>query len=400
MSDLAGHFQTLARHAGLIERIYRDGGIATDEESWRALADLQSARLVIEGDGEYRIASRFRSYLDEFFNRQRSYATATPLAVSIDALRQELADLHEAARRGDETGRYRSEGEAIDRIWQLREEIDEEVRVFDLATRNGYHNARSAEERVRRNAYYHKRAEDLLGAIQALRGLDLREIMATPEMRDVRKAYRKQIIDRLEGWSTRLAGLIREMLDYLYRSREIAARTKRLRALLHAKRALPRARRRELLEGMPGQVSPIPMPILTRPDLFSDAVAAEAPRIMARLDGRAPLSERARLRMAPPPLRSIDPEEAPLEVAEQPRLLLDFLSYLEEARGPVSARAWAETAGEPAGLLIVLLHDHLVGSGGPASWRLSPEGQGPWTLEVEDIVVEADPRLEAVRDAA
>ncbi len=399
MSDLAGHFQMLARHAALLERIYRDGGVATDEESWRALSELQAARLVIEGDGEYRIASRFRAYLDDFFNRQRSYATATPLSVSIDALRRELADLHEAARRGDETGRYRSEGEAIDRIWQLREEIDEEVRVFDLITRNGYHNARSAEERVRRNAYYHKRAEELLMAIQALRGLELREVMAAPEMRDVRKAYRRQVLDRLEGWSTRLAGLIREMLDYLYRSREIAARTKRLRALLHAKRALPRALRRELIEGVPGPVSPIPMPLLTRPDLFSEAVSAEAPRVMARLDGRDQLAARARLRAAPPPIRPEGPEAGAAPPEAHPALTR-FLAHLDRSAGPVSARAWAEGAGEPVGLLIILLHDHLVGSAEPFSWRLSPENGGSWTRLVEDILVEAADGSGAERDAA
>jgi hypothetical protein len=401
MSDLGAHFQMLSRHAGLIERIYRQGGVVTDEESWRALSELHAARLIIEGDGEYRIASRFRGYLDDFFSRNRSYAVGTPLSLSINALRQELADLRDAARRGDETGRGRSEGETVDRIWQLREEIDEEVRVFDLATRNGYHNARSAEERVRRNAYYHTRAEDLLGAIQDLRGLGLRELMSGPEMRDVRKTFRKQILDRLEGWSVRLAGLIKEMLDYLYRSREIAERTKRLRALLHAKRALPRARLRELIEGMPRQAAPVLMPILTRPDLGAEAVAAETPRIQERLRGRGGASGRHRLREPAPSLRDEMPPEEGMTISELPQILTDFLAYRATATARVSARDWAEETGVPAGLLIIHLYDHLAHEAEErGAWQISPEHDRPWTGHLVDITLNPVPNTEADRDAA
>lgn len=401
MSDLGAHFHMMSRHAGLIERIYRQGGVVTDEESWRGLSELHAARIIIEGDGEYRIASRFRGYLDDFFSRNRSYAVGTPLSLSINALRQELADLRDASRRGDETGRGRSEGETVDRIWQLREEIDEEVRVFDLATRNGYHNARSAEERVRRNAYYHKRAEDLLGAIQNLRGLELRELMSQPEMREVRKTFRKQILDRLEGWSVRLAGLIKEMLDYLYRSREIAERTKRLRALLHAKRALPRARLRELLETMPRQAAPVPMPILTRADLEADAVAAETPRILDRLRGRGGVSGRHRLRETAPPVREELPPEKELGISEVPQILTDFLAYREAATDRVSARDWASAAGVPAGLLIIHLFDHLAHEAEEqGAWQISPGHDRPWTCHLYDITLDPVRTPEADRDAA
>jgi hypothetical protein len=401
MSDLGAHFQMLARNSGLIEQIYRRGGVTADEESWRGLSELHTARIIIEGDGEYRVASRFRGYLDDFFNKNRSYTIGTPLGLSVNALRQEIADLREAVSRGDEVGRARSEGEAIDRIWQLREEIDEEVRVFDLTTRNGYHNARSAEERVRRNAYYHKRAEELLAAIQDLRGLELRELMAGPEMRDVRRAFRKQVLDRLEGWSVRLAGLIKEMLDYLYRSREIADRTKRLRALLHAKRAMPRAHRRELLETMPRQLAPVPMPLVTRPDLRCDAVAAEANRITDRLRGRPDVAYRYRRRAPAPPPREDQAPEGELTLFEVPVILTRFLDHRAAAEGPVSAREWALSEGVPPGLLIIHLYDHLVREPDERGrWRIRPDHDRPWTGQLTDITLDPVRCSEPRRDAA
>ena len=120
---------------------------------------------------------------------------------------------------------------------------------------------------------------------------------------------------------------------------------------------------------------------------------------MARLDGRDQLAARVRRRAAPPAIRLADPEAGAAPPEAHPALTR-FLAHLDRSAGPVSARAWAEGAGEPVGLLIILLHDHLVGSAEPFSWRLSPENGGPWTRLVEDILVEAADGSGAERDAA
>ncbi|MCW3784388.1 hypothetical protein [Defluviimonas salinarum] len=386
MDPLKEHFALLARHSDLIGRIYRERSVEAGQDSQKALAALHAARIVIGGeDDSYRLSPRDRAYLDSVFDRHRAFAAGSPIAPEIERLTKLVEEMRHSFRQGDDAAHHDQEQEAIDTIWLIREEVEGQLRLFDMMTRNGYHDARSLEERIRRNEFYHGRAGILAGAIADLNGALIRDHLAASHAGEVRAVFRRQVLDRIEGWSTRLAGLIREMLEFMYRSKEVAARTKRLRSIFHALRTIPASEQIDALLLADNQMLPEGLPARIRPDLRDAGLEAAAIAAARKLDPDATRSAR-RSRHASGAV-VLDREIPAAEVFSGADPVEMLLAEVRASDVPVSVRDWAAWTGSDGGSMVIDVFDYLLEGSEGIAMETVPPGSPVFTSGVRDLIL-------------
>ena len=87
MAALKTHGNLLARHADLLDEIYRARSVTATAETERALAKLESARLLLsDEEGSYRLHPRERRYFDGIYDRNRILETSGAIAEEIRRL--------------------------------------------------------------------------------------------------------------------------------------------------------------------------------------------------------------------------------------------------------------------------------------------------------------------------
>jgi hypothetical protein len=389
VSAIKAHAALLATHADLLETIYRQRSLTATPETARALAKLESARILLcDEDGGYRLHPRERQYIDAIQDRIRVFDSGNPISEEIARLRELSHALKTADAAGDVAGHADYLEETIDTILTLRTRIDDRIRIFDGMVHSGYHDARTIEERLQRNAFYQEQARHLIDTIDALNGPVMRDLFSGWHLGAARGRYRRDIIDRVETWSVRLSGLYGEMLEFMYRSRRIEARTKRFRLISAALEKVPPG---DMIDAIDLAESPL-VPLDLGPRIRFDPRAARNEEALiaaaAKIDPEASRSA-ARVRhlpgkvvaAAPPPPEEADP------VAET---IDGLLAEVREKGGPVSVRQWARAhAPDHVDDLVTDLFDHMMEGEEGVRMRTLPEGDDRFTIGVHDVILEA-----------
>lgn len=385
MTALKTHASLLARNADLLDDIYRARSVVASAETEKALAKLESARVLLcDEEGNYRLHPRERRYFDGIYDRNRILETSGAIAEEIRRLGELAGLIKTCGQAGDDAGLAEHLEESIDTIMTLRVQIDDKIRIFELEVRNGYHDARTMEERIKRNEVYQDRVKELIDVVVQLNAPSIQEFFDNRHARPVRVRYARDIMTRIEPWSVRLSGLAREMLDFMYRTKRIEARTKRFRALLHALENVSIAEQVEALQASEEAFSGIDFGAKIGVDCLSEANETALVEVAVKLDPEGSRSARRVKHVAgkvteataPPPEES-DPVEA----------MIDTLLVIARS-GAVSVRDWA-TAHHPeiAGQLVVDLFDHMSEGEQGIAMQTVPEGAHYVTSGVHDVIL-------------
>ena len=390
MARLNAHYDLIARHIDLFERVYAERNYEGGDDDWRALTQMTQAGIMVEDEGVYSLSLRDRTYADDVSDRTRAYASGTLVADLIDGLIKLVADMRAAAQAGNETGRADIEDEAIDRLRAIPQEITRQLRVFDTEIRNGFHDARTLEERERRNAFYLDKATRINDAITYLNSDAALALVSGTVCLHLRRVFQRQIKDRINSWSSLTSDLIEEMKAYLHKTKEVAAQTKRMRAILAALKTVSAAEQIEVLALADKTFHPMKVSCDLRPDFRSadneDAIVAAT----AKLDPARTRSAR-RAKHDAAPIR----HDAPVISADAgdvvPPEVVEMLAEVRESRQPVSAMTWARQRGLPRAMLFTLMvHDHVRGlpeDGRDIALDILPPPTRFSTPQVEDVIV-------------
>jgi hypothetical protein len=387
MTPLTLHASLLNKHAGLLDEIYRLKSVSSTPKTERDLDKLNAQQILLcDEEGEYRIHPLHRKYFDSIYARNRVFDAGSPISSEIEALDALMVEIKSAGAKGDEIAQGLYTDEAIDAILSLKIEIDRQIRNFDIQTRNGYHDARSMEERLRRNEYYQGRARELSDAVSRLNSPAVRGLFEGPHTVPVRIRYQKDIILRIEGWSMRLAGLIQQMLEFMYRSKEIEARTKRMRTIFHALEAVSAAEQVEALEMTEQSLYVTDLGLKCRADVRSEENEDSLIEAARKLDPDA-TTGRKRLKHASGVYREAE-ELAVEEVHPIEMMITRMIELAKSDRQPFSVRAWAKGHAEDHVEDVLMdMFDHMVDGEDGIIMQTVPEKSRHYTSSLQDIVL-------------
>lgn len=257
MPVLKSHLSFLSKHADLLETIFRARRLEATDDTARDLEALRMKRVLVCGsDGMYRINSREKKFFEMIFDQRRAFDTGNPISHEIENLKLSSSAMHESGRVGNTDQADDHMEDAIDTILGMSVSISDQIRIFELSVRNEFHNARTMAERQSRNLHFQTRARELLGAIYTLNSEALIDVITTPYTAEIRRNYNEEVLDHIDAWSIRLSGLIKEMSDFLYRSKRIEEETRRFRVISHALDSVPVAEQVEVLESQENQTWP------------------------------------------------------------------------------------------------------------------------------------------------
>lgn len=387
MNPFKQYFWLLNKHADLVEEVYLMKSVASTPKTERGLEKLESKQILMCDDtGEYRIHPMYKRCFDAMYTRTRVFDTGSPISVEIEALVALSVEIKSASTRGDEEGQSLYTDEAIDAILSLRIEIDRQIRTFDIQTRNGYHDARSMEELQRRNEFYHGRAKQLSDAISTLNSAAVRDLFDGPHTTPVRIRYYKDIIDRIDGWSTRIAGLIQQMLQFMYSAKEIEKRTKRMRAIFHALETVSAGEQVEAIELSEKSLAPVTVATRIRVDYRAEANEAYLMDAARKLDPDATMGRR-RMKHAAGDFRGAEilEEEAVHPIEE---MISRMITMTREGGTPVSVRNW--TVGhsdQNVHDVLMDVFDHMIDGETGIIMQTVPEKSQHFTSCIQDIVL-------------
>lgn len=387
MNPLKLHASILNRHADLLDEIYRSKSASSTPKTERDLDRLSAQQILIcDEEGEYRIHPLHRKYFDSIYARNRAFDVGSPISTEIEALVALSVEIKSAGAKGDEVAQAAYTDDVIDAFLSLKSEIDRQIRNFDIQMRNGYHDARSMEERQRRNEYYQGRALDLSAAVSQLNSTAVRELFEGPHTVPANLRYHKDIIDSIEGWSMRIAGLYQQMLEFMYKSKEIEARTKRMRTIFHALETVSAAEQIEALELTEQSFAPVNLGMKCRVDLRASENEDHLVEVARKLDPDA-TTGRKRMKHAAGHYR----EAEKIEV-EEPHpiegMITEMITLARVGGQPLSVRGWAmgNAAGQVDDVLMDMF-DHMVDGEEGLIMQTVPEKSRHFTSSLQDIVL-------------
>ncbi|MFG6572227.1 hypothetical protein ACGYLO_11540 [Sulfitobacter sp. 1A13353] len=385
MTPIKAQGNLLARHETLLDEIYRSRSVTATPETANALAKLESARMVLcDEEGNYRLHPRERRYFDGLYDRNRILETSGAIAEEIRRLGELSRLISTCGQAGDDAGVAEHTEESIDTIMTLRVQIDDKIRIFELEVRNGYHDARTMEERIKRNEVYQERVKELIDVVVQLNAPSVQEFFDNRHARPVRVRYARDIMTRIEPWSVRLSGLAREMLDFMYRTKRIEARTKRFRALLHALESVSVAEQVEALQVADSAFCGVDFAAKIGVDCVSEE---NEPALLAVAEKLDPEGSRSARRVKHVAGKVTEASAPPPEETDPVESMIDTLIGMAR-KGEVSVRAWAD-AHHPAmtGQLVVDLFDHMSEGEEGLSMRTVPDSARYMTSGVHDVIL-------------
>lgn len=292
MSGLGDKLKLLHRHRELLETIYLAREFVATPETSRALSALHAARILIcSSSGMYRLHPRERRYFSECYEQIRPFESGAPLREEIERLEEILSAAVRADTEGDDEGFHLLADEAIETLVTLHVEVDDQIRKFDLQLRNGYHDARTAEEKLLRNAYYEKRVMDLSQIVVTLNQSAVRDWFLDGCLREVEGWYAQEIDAFIDPWSARLAALSDEISNFRYRTKNVIARTKKFRKLCHALDGLSYEEKIEALQHTEKSFVPLKLRMRVGVDFGSDLNAEATLKAAARITAGAAIRE-------------------------------------------------------------------------------------------------------------
>jgi hypothetical protein len=293
MTELKSHLAILHRNADLIDLIYTSKSVVATPDTERQLAKMETARILHCGeDGSYHLHPKTRSWLRDIYQQMRIFGSGTPIAEDVSRLKELGQSMRIAYASGDELGHDLYVDEMVDTILELQFSIDDQIRIFDVSIRNGYHDARTLDEKMKRNEFYQKRASSLSGAVSDLNSKEIRGMFDGPHAAAVSRRFAREIIARVDAWSARLEGLISEMIQFMNRSKEVTAQTKRYRAMVHALRTVSVSEQVEALEMSDVQMMPSGVNSKVRFDVRSEQNAPTIIEQARKLDPKETRVER------------------------------------------------------------------------------------------------------------
>ena len=386
MSNFLDLAKLYFKNAQLIDDLYFNREIDLSEATYAALNELHLARIVVENQGQYRLKPAFRKSLDDHFGRGATYQTSVPIWDQVEAFRREVLDYKEAVQRNDPGAQKRAEEEAIDFLWQIKDDIETDLKNFSIVTRNCYHTAKSLEERMRRYEYYHRRANALVRSLEVLRQLDLLEMLVGPDMRVIMSSFQKNILENLETWSNSLSSVISEMLTYMYKTKEVSDRIKRLRALCHAKKKISKSIKEKALQGF----EPVMMALDQKERLNLNMLEAEVTEIIRpsfeRLRKRGTLHSVKKERLAPPDILYVKTKPKDPDFDPVSQEVVEYLQDCLSSPAPLSAWDWALARGiKRPQMFLGYLYFHLQKEDFVPDYKISPERTGILPFCLEDI---------------
>jgi len=255
MIDVAKFFSIGAKYGDLLDRIHREGHVYADQSTMRAFAELRSIQVVIGDDeGKFRLSRTCRDMLDRSVGRRGALGSAAGIVEDLGALRMLLIEISADFGDGDEQDRLDHIEEAHGLIWSIRDALDMQLAQFEMHLHTGFQEARTLDQRLRRNRFYFDRANALNESISQLQDHALRDHLAESGCREVRREYDRMISRYIPHLSARLTAVIGKLRVLLARNTEIMERTRRLRLIGRALREISHT---EMVEA-----------VLAHPELF------------------------------------------------------------------------------------------------------------------------------------
>lgn len=403
---VVSYIETLYKHRELLAAAYHRSIVGKDDDKYggRGLVELNQARALIPytGDG-FRLASKLTQHLNEVLQAEHLYTSVGADAGDLAARLPLLAD---SVAKAALEGRNEDADEYIDQfdraVFELSDSLGGALQFLRVLADNKFANVSSYAEKRRQNEFYLnrvRRINDALVAIQMNGLIDTLESM--PEGDRLLVSYRSQIVDHMPEWRSQILDITAILQEYLFRTRQIEASARRMRAF-----AL-------FLKRTPNYVPPDLDGISELPQW---ALRARSFPLRSHADVQDPrleesLSEIARgIRSAPRVVVQPPPKAGTLLAAEPQAMdgeqdkakawqtaIQDFLNGLEAS--PCSAVAWKKARPELETLedeiwLLCLLHEESLRRRRTAKVRfkqiLAPSEPLSGMLRILDIVAERE----------
>lgn len=391
MSILKKYHSLGLKHHELLDQVYKERHVIPTAETEKALSKLAEARiLVFDEDGYFRLTYKEQRHYDDLYERNRSYKGMGDLGDAVKRIEALCLDMDDAARRGDDATLDDRSEEAESIMRELHHEIDEQITSFSLLMHNGYHEARTQDERRRRNDFYHGQAKKILDLIHVLIS-NMRSFFNGPHMSGLRRLYRKLIADHIERWSAQLSSIIDEMAQFLHRIKTIEARTKRYRMISHA---LSKVSRAELIEALDeADQSFLPAAGPRRIGFNPRARENETQMIetASKIDRSTLATQKRKERGSGTLVKNIEIKKVTLPYEDQ--LIQNLLDSVMHHGDPIRVSEWAEGHGyKDLSLMVIGVYDQLAAGHEHLSMTLLPEISGIYTHAIKDIIVNCEKR--------
>lgn len=389
-------FKLICDHYDLIERIYHANGMTPPTDKEGVIARLESKNILrCDYEGQYRLSSLWRSVFDNNSNRERAFSVDSPISEEITSMQAICTSMKLPYREGDDAGSSALEGELIDTIDDLQSRIDKQLNTFDLKLRNGYHDAKTIDEKIHRNAYYQERAKALQDAVDTVNGETVRDLFDHPHTASVRLRFHIDILSRIDGWSSRLTDMIKEMLDFMYRSKIIDLRTKKFRAACHALRNVSEVEKIEVLKLADVAFLPVRQTIRSNVDFRAEGNESLLSESALKIKPDDSKVQRRRAYSAGKVLTDVEPyiqQDDPLEI-----LVCNFVMGISKDPKSLSegfsVRNWATKNWEngdqefPVDVIIFEVFQHILLNGIAVGVAMDvlPDSKLPFTSGVYDV---------------
>lgn len=392
MSVLQTYGNLIARHHEILDRLFKERYVAPTHDTEKALLKLSEARIaILDSDGLYQLNTKVRKHFDFLYERTRAFQGVGNLSDAVRRIDVQCQDIRDAALRGDEVTVDDRTADVEFDLLEIHHEIDEQITSFSLMMHNGYHEARSSEERRRRNDFYHGRAKELVDIIHVL-NTTMRGFFEGPQMSGLRRRYRKAIADHIERWSAQLSSVMEEMAQFLHKIKTIEMRTKRYRMISHALSKVPRA---ELLEALDEADQPFLPAAAPRRIGFNPRARENEEQLIQtarKIDKTSLSTQKRRDRSAGAPVAQVHVPEP--EQPYEEMIIQNLLDSVLHHGKPQRVREWAQAHdAEDPSIIVIGVYDRLVGdTSGTHQMTLLPEMTGNLTHAIEDIIVTCEKR--------
>ncbi len=339
-SDIQGYLSLLAKHSDLIDQTYRSLTVRDDGTASAAIYELQNARILIfTGEGEYRLATGIKALLDDYTQKQRSFAAGQNISGEIDSLCESLAAYEKAVFAGSAEDRDRLLDDIHYSIGAIHDTVSQDLLRFQQATEINFSTEVSLAEKAQQNEYFLKQAKGLEEILRALTGKAIHMRFENDVLTDLRRLYRREVEDHIGAWSDTLVRTIDILQKYLYRHRQVTLATRRMRGLGSFLRKNSMQVVEDALQGSAGDLSILRHVGEDFPAPYPDFISPEGQdRLLPVVQRMQPAEQRVtEVRVSGKRARGGDIIEVPEQLSPEEEALSVFLEKAKTSDSWVSA---------------------------------------------------------------